>query len=93
MQRIIMWDEGFELRNVSDGEHTLRMFPSRPWHESYKNEGLSKRLNSPSKTEKRMKQNRQPTTTATKWLMRKSDAEGTTLKNQPPEVLISQNRF
>ncbi|NNF00751.1 MAG: hypothetical protein HKN25_17170, partial [Pyrinomonadaceae bacterium] len=26
-----MWDEGFELRNVSDGEHTLRMFASRPW--------------------------------------------------------------
>ncbi len=33
-----MWDEGFELRNVTDGEHTLRLFPSRPWHESYKNE-------------------------------------------------------
>ena len=33
-----MWDEGFELRNVTDGEHTLRMFPSRPWHQSYKNE-------------------------------------------------------
>ena len=33
-----MWDKGFELRNVSDGEHTLRMFASRPWHESYKNE-------------------------------------------------------
>lgn len=29
----------FELRNVTDGEHTLRVFPSRPWHESYKNEG------------------------------------------------------
>jgi len=32
----------FELRNVSDGEHTLRVFPSRPWHESYKNEGAFK---------------------------------------------------
>lgn len=31
--------EAFELRNVADGEHTLRVFPSRPWHESYKNEG------------------------------------------------------
>ncbi len=31
--------EGFELRNVADGEHTLRVFPSRPWHESYKNPG------------------------------------------------------
>ena len=29
----------FELRNVADGDHTLRVFPSRPWHESYKNEG------------------------------------------------------
>jgi hypothetical protein len=32
-------DQEFELRNVSDGEHTLRFFPSRPWHESYKNNG------------------------------------------------------
>jgi hypothetical protein len=32
-------NEAFELRNVADGEHTLRVFPSRPWHESYKNEG------------------------------------------------------
>jgi hypothetical protein len=32
-------DSEFELRNVSDGEHTLRFFPSRPWHESYKNAG------------------------------------------------------
>ncbi|HUF03237.1 MAG TPA: hypothetical protein VMM38_03595 [Aridibacter sp.] len=37
-----MWDEGFELRNVTDGEHTLRMFPSRPWHQSYKSEGAFK---------------------------------------------------
>ena len=32
-------DKEFELRNVTDGEHTLRVFPSRPWHESYKNDG------------------------------------------------------
>ena len=32
-------DNEFELRNVADGEHTLRVFPSRPWHESYKNDG------------------------------------------------------
>ncbi len=31
--------DAFELRNVSEGEHTLRVFASRPWHESYKNEG------------------------------------------------------
>lgn len=27
----------FELRNVKEGKHTLRVFASRPWHESYKN--------------------------------------------------------
>lgn len=32
-------DSAFELRNVADGEHTLRVFPSRPWHEAYKNDG------------------------------------------------------
>lgn len=32
-------DSAFELRNVADGEHTLRVFPSRPWHEAYKNNG------------------------------------------------------
>jgi hypothetical protein len=32
-------DQPFELRNVSGGKHTLRVFPSRPWHESYKNNG------------------------------------------------------
>ncbi len=32
-------DSAFELRNVTDGEHTLRVFPSRPWHEAYKNDG------------------------------------------------------
>lgn len=32
-------DQPFELRNVIDGEHTLRVFPSRPWHESYKDSG------------------------------------------------------
>jgi hypothetical protein len=32
-------DQPFELRNLADGPHTLRVFPSRPWHESYKNDG------------------------------------------------------
>src|SRR6266481_5658924 len=29
----------FELRNVTEGRHTIRVFPSRPWHESYKDDG------------------------------------------------------
>jgi len=32
-------DQPFELRNVTEGKHTLRVFPSRPWHESFKNDG------------------------------------------------------
>ncbi|HZT61263.1 MAG TPA: hypothetical protein VFA21_21835 [Pyrinomonadaceae bacterium] len=32
-------DQPFELRNVTEGAHTIRVFPSRPWHESYKNDG------------------------------------------------------
>lgn len=32
-------NQAFELRNVTEGKHTLRVFPSRPWHESYKNAG------------------------------------------------------
>ena len=32
-------DTGFELRNVPTGQHTIRVFASRPWHESYKNNG------------------------------------------------------
>lgn len=31
--------QSFELRNVAEGKHTLRVFPSRPWHESFKNDG------------------------------------------------------
>lgn len=29
----------FELKNVTPGQHVLRVFASRPWHESYKNDG------------------------------------------------------
>ena len=32
-------NQPFELRNVAEGKHTLRVFPSRPWHESYKSDG------------------------------------------------------
>ena len=32
-------NQPFELRNLSEGKHSLRVFPSRPWHESYKNDG------------------------------------------------------
>jgi hypothetical protein len=30
----------FTLANLAPGQHTLRVFASRPWHESYKNNGV-----------------------------------------------------
>jgi hypothetical protein len=32
-------DQPCELRNLTHGKHTLRVFAVRPWHESYKNNG------------------------------------------------------
>jgi len=32
-------EQPFELRNLMEGKHILRVFASRPWHESYKNDG------------------------------------------------------
>ncbi|HEX7957232.1 MAG TPA: hypothetical protein VF508_09835 [Pyrinomonadaceae bacterium] len=51
----------FELRNVSEGAHTLRVFASRPWHESYKNDGSFQMV---SFTVKGGGDASQPTTTA-----------------------------
>jgi hypothetical protein len=38
-------NQPFELSNVPEGKHTLRVFASRPWHESYKNEGAFQMVN------------------------------------------------
>ena len=51
----------FELRNVSEGPHTVRVFASRPWHESYKNDGSFQMV---SFTVKGGGDASQPTTTA-----------------------------
>ncbi|MEZ5422364.1 MAG: DUF6130 family protein [Pyrinomonadaceae bacterium] len=64
----------FVLKNVSDGPHTIRVFPSRPWHESYKNEGAFQVVsftvkNGGADTSK-------PTTTA----------DGNTMANASPEA-------
>jgi len=32
-------DQPFVLKDLSPGTHTIRVFASRPWHESFKNEG------------------------------------------------------
>ncbi|HEX8492322.1 MAG TPA: hypothetical protein VF658_05735 [Pyrinomonadaceae bacterium] len=52
----------FELRNVTEGKHTLRVFASRPWHESYKNAGSFQMV---SFTVKGGGDATKPTTTAT----------------------------
>ena len=55
-------DQPFELRNVAEGKHTLRVFASRPWHESYKNTGTFQMI---SFTVKGGGDASKPTTTAT----------------------------
>jgi hypothetical protein len=55
-------DQPFELRNVTEGRHTLRVFASRPWHESYKNNGSFQMV---SFTVKGGGDASRPTTTAT----------------------------
>ncbi|MGI8543974.1 MAG: hypothetical protein ACR2MD_10950 [Aridibacter sp.] len=76
-----MWDEGFELRNVTDGEHTLRMFASRPWHESYKNEKAFKTIKFTVKDGNA--DETKPTTDANgnKMADAKKDMEGTTVES------------
>ena len=38
-QAIYSTDEPIVLENLAPGTHTIRVFASRPWHESFKNEG------------------------------------------------------
>ena len=74
-------DQEFELKNVSDGEHTLRVFPSRPWHESYKNTGAFQMIkfnvkNGGADTTK-------PTTTNSNQMMANANSNANT--SAPPE--------
>ena len=75
-----MWDEGLELRNVSDGEHTLRMFASRPWHESYKNKTAFKTVKFTVKNGK-ADETKPTTDDKGKKLADSKKAEGTDVKN------------
>lgn len=38
-QEIYTTESSIELKDLSPGTHTIRVFASRPWHESFKNEG------------------------------------------------------
>lgn len=72
-------DQPFELRNVVAGKHTLRVFPSRPWHESYKNEGAFQLV---SFTVKGGGDASKPTTTSTGQTMANNNSTGS---SQPRE--------
>jgi hypothetical protein len=70
----------FELRNVSEGPHTIRVFASRPWHESYKNDGSFQMV---SFTVKGGGDASQPTTTAGGQKM----ADNANASKTPPSVV------
>lgn len=72
----------FELRNISEGAHTIRVFASRPWHESYKNEGSFQMV---SFTVKGGGDASQPTTTAGGQKM----ADNANASKTPPAVVPS----
>ncbi|WP_017295575.1 hypothetical protein [Geminocystis herdmanii] len=38
-QAIYTTEDSIQLKDLSPGTHTIRVFASRPWHESFKNEG------------------------------------------------------
>lgn len=78
----------FELRNVTEGKHTLRVFASRPWHESYKNEGSFQMVTfnvkgggDPSK----------PTTTNTGQVMSNNNASKSGNTNAAPSTASNAN--
>ncbi|MEP6911196.1 MAG: hypothetical protein ABI923_00485 [bacterium] len=64
----------FELRNLIAGKHTLRAFPSRPWHESYKNDDAFQMV---SFTVKGGGDAAKPTTTNTGQTMANNNASAT----------------
>jgi hypothetical protein len=68
----------FELRNVSEGKHTLRVFPSRPWHESYKNDGAFQMV---TFTVKGGGDASKPTTTANGQVMANNNNSSNTTRN------------
>ncbi|MCM3903224.1 MAG: hypothetical protein ND866_16070 [Pyrinomonadaceae bacterium] len=81
-------DQPFELRNVVAGKHTLRVFPSRPWHESYKNDGAFKMV---TITVKGGGDASKPTTTKTGQTMANNNSAGSRQptregKDMPPSA-------
>jgi hypothetical protein len=82
-------DQPFELRNVSEGKHTIRVFASRPWHESYKNAGSFQMV---SFTVKGGGDASKPTTTNNGQVMADNkSAANTTVTNTHPTMQANSN--
>ncbi|MGH9901559.1 MAG: hypothetical protein ACRD68_07065, partial [Pyrinomonadaceae bacterium] len=79
----------FELRNVTEGTHTLRVFASRPWHESYKNDGSFRMV---TFTVKGGGDASKPTTTATGQTMANSNANRNANAAASPSPAASPQR-
>jgi hypothetical protein len=79
----------FELKNVTPGRHVLRVFASRPWHESYKNPGsfqiVAFSVRGPEGTT-------QPTTTGTGERMADNNAASSTIEVDPGKPLLTYSR-
>jgi len=74
-------DHPFELRNVTEGKHTLRVFASRPWHESYKNDGSFQMV---SFTVKGGGDASKPTTTNSGQIMSNNNANAKSIPSPTP---------
>jgi hypothetical protein len=81
-------DQPFELRNVTEGKHTLRVFASRPWHESYKNAGSFQMV---TFTVKGGGDATKPTTTNTGQVMANSNSASNTSGNNRPAMPANSN--
>ncbi len=79
-------DQPFELRNVVAGKHILRVFPSRPWHESYKNDGAFRMV---TFTVKGGGDVSKPTTTNSGQTMANNNAAGTQTPREGKDMKAS----
>jgi hypothetical protein len=79
----------FELKNVTPGRHTLRVFASRPWHESYKNEGSFQMVTFNVRGDGNSSK---PTTTGTGQTIANNNSSKPTIDVDPRKPLLTYSR-
>lgn len=79
----------FELKNVTPGRHTLRVFASRPWHESYKNEGSFQMVTFNVRGDGNSSK---PTTTGTGQTIANNNSSEATIDVDPRKPLLTYSR-